>query len=84
MCDLDVMGAPSKLGVIRKAAALARVRPTFVWSCEEEAAWRKWKTCKNVMPHERTIARMPPAEVTPDFAHEHCKGYQEEAIEETQ
>ncbi len=29
MCDLDVMGAPSKLSVIRNAAALARVRPTF-------------------------------------------------------
>ena len=33
MCDLDVMGATSKLSVIRKAAALARVvvaraRPT--------------------------------------------------------
>jgi hypothetical protein len=27
VCDLDVMGAPSKFSVIRKAAALARARP---------------------------------------------------------
>ncbi len=30
MCDLDVMGAPSKLSVIRKAADLGRPRPTFL------------------------------------------------------
>ena len=34
MCDLDVMDVPSKVSVIRKVAALARVRPTFVFSCE--------------------------------------------------
>ncbi len=38
MCDLDVMGAPSKVSVIRKAAALARARPTFALSCEESRA----------------------------------------------
>jgi hypothetical protein len=30
VCDLDMMGAPSKLSVIRKAAALARARPTLM------------------------------------------------------
>ncbi len=39
MCDLDVMGAPSKLSVIRKAVALRRVRPTFLLSWAEKAAW---------------------------------------------
>jgi hypothetical protein len=29
VCDLDMMGAPSELSVIRKAAALGRARPTF-------------------------------------------------------
>ena len=32
MCDLDVMVAPSKLSVIRKAASLERVRPTLLLS----------------------------------------------------
>jgi hypothetical protein len=32
-CDLDVMGAPSKLSVIRKAAALTRVKSTLLLSC---------------------------------------------------
>ncbi len=31
-----MMGAPSKLSVIRKAAALARARPTFALICEEK------------------------------------------------
>jgi hypothetical protein len=30
VCDLDVMGAPFKLSVIRKAASLARTRPTLL------------------------------------------------------
>ncbi len=37
MCDLDVMGAPSKLSVIRKAAALARARPTFAFELLRES-----------------------------------------------
>jgi hypothetical protein len=37
------MGVPSKLNVIRKAAALARMLPTRDLSCEENAARRKWK-----------------------------------------
>jgi hypothetical protein len=32
------MGAPSKLSVIRKAAAFARVRPTLLFSWAETAA----------------------------------------------
>ena len=43
MCDLDVIGAPSKLSVIRRAAALARMLPTRDLSSEEKAARRKWK-----------------------------------------
>ncbi len=39
VCDLDVMGAPSKLSVIRKAAALARAR-TLLLSWAEKAAQR--------------------------------------------
>ncbi len=42
VCDLDVMGDPSKLSVIRKAAALARVRPTFLLNCWEKAERWKW------------------------------------------
>ncbi len=41
VCDLDVMGPPPKLSVLRKVAVLARVRPTFDLSCEEKAARRK-------------------------------------------
>jgi hypothetical protein len=37
-----VIGDPSKLRLIRKAAALARARPTFPLSPEEKAARRKW------------------------------------------
>jgi hypothetical protein len=38
VCDLDVMGMPSKLIVIRKTAALERVRPTLALSCEKSRA----------------------------------------------
>ena len=41
MCDLDVMGTPSKLRVIRKVAALVRVRATFDLNCEEKVS-RNW------------------------------------------
>jgi hypothetical protein len=34
---LEVIGAPSMLRLTRKAAALARVLPTFALSCEENA-----------------------------------------------
>jgi hypothetical protein len=33
VCDLDVMGVPSKLSVIRKAVSLERVRSTLLLSC---------------------------------------------------
>ena len=39
-CVLEVIGAPSRLRLIRKTAALARVLPTFDLSCEENAARR--------------------------------------------
>jgi hypothetical protein len=42
VCDLDVMDAPSKLSVIRKAATFARARPTLLLNCWAKAAWRKW------------------------------------------
>ncbi len=41
--DLDAIGAPSKLRTIRKAAALARARPTLLFIPERKAAQRKWK-----------------------------------------
>ena len=48
VCDFDMMGAPSKLSVIRKAAALARARPTLLLSWAEKAVFvyyesMKWK-----------------------------------------
>ena len=48
VCDLDVMGDPSKLIVRRKTAALARARPTLLLSCEEKAARRKWNWPRSV------------------------------------
>ena len=39
-CDVDMMGVPAKLSVIRKAAALARARPTLFLSLAEKAARR--------------------------------------------
>jgi hypothetical protein len=35
VCDLDVMGDPSKLRVIRKVPDFARVRPTLLLSWSE-------------------------------------------------
>ena len=43
VCDTEVTGAPSRLRLIRKAAALARMFPHFDLSIEEKAARRKWK-----------------------------------------
>jgi hypothetical protein len=40
---LEVIGAPSKLRLIRNAAALARIDETRDLSMEEKAARRKWK-----------------------------------------
>jgi hypothetical protein len=37
-CDLDMMGDPSKLSVIRKVVVLVRARPTLFLSIEEKAA----------------------------------------------
>jgi hypothetical protein len=36
VCDLDVMGTPSKLRVIRKVSSLARARPTLLLSWTEK------------------------------------------------
>ena len=45
MCSqVEVIGAPSKSRLTRKAAALARVLPTFAFRCEENEARRKWKS----------------------------------------
>ena len=35
MCDLDVIGDPSKLGVLRKDEDLVRMLPTRDLNCEE-------------------------------------------------
>jgi hypothetical protein len=44
VCDLDVMGDPSKLSVIRKDAALARSRTTLFLNCWARVARRKWNS----------------------------------------
>jgi hypothetical protein len=46
--DLDMMGDPSKLSVIRKVVALARDRPTLFLSWEEKATRRKWNWTRSV------------------------------------
>jgi hypothetical protein len=43
VCDLDVIGAPSRLRLTRKAAALGRMLPTRDLSSEKKPARRKWK-----------------------------------------
>ena len=43
VCDLEVIGAPSRLRLIRKAAALARIDEKRDLIIEEKAARRKWK-----------------------------------------
>ena len=40
VCVLDVIGAPSIFRLTRKAAALARMSPTFALSCEENTTHR--------------------------------------------
>jgi hypothetical protein len=40
VCDLDMMGVPSKLSVIRKTAVLQRVRPTLILIRTEKAVRR--------------------------------------------
>ncbi len=42
MWDLDAIGVPSRLRLIRKAAALARILPTLDLSIEAKAAKGKW------------------------------------------
>jgi hypothetical protein len=39
--DLDVMGVPFKLIVIRKSTVLVRTRPTLPFTCEENTTWLK-------------------------------------------
>ncbi len=46
MCDLDVTGVPSIFSVIRSAAALARMLPTFDLSCEEEVPFVYYESIK--------------------------------------
>ena len=48
MCDLDATGAPSIFNVIRTAAALARMLPTFDLSCEENAALENETSCNRI------------------------------------
>ena len=43
VCDLNVIGAPSNLSVIRRAAALVRMFPTRDLSIEEKVVRWKWK-----------------------------------------
>jgi hypothetical protein len=48
VCDLDMMGAPSKLSVIRKPAVSARARSTLFLSWSEKTARRKWNWPRSV------------------------------------
>ena len=47
-CVCETIGAPSKLSVMRKTAALARMLPTLDLRCEENAARRKWNWPRSV------------------------------------
>ena len=42
VCVLDVTGAPSIFSVIRSAATLTRMLPTFELSCEKNTTRLKW------------------------------------------
>ena len=64
VCDLDVMGAPSKLSVIRKVASCARPRPTLFLTCWAKAARRKWNwsrscsgSCTPEVVKKRSVSR---------------------------
>ncbi len=48
VCDLDVMGVPSKLSVIRKDTVLARARSTLLLNCWAKASWWKWNWPQSV------------------------------------
>ncbi len=48
VCDLDVMGAPSKLSVIHKNTDFVRVRPTLLLRCEEKSTRWKWNCPRSV------------------------------------
>jgi hypothetical protein len=47
VCDFDMMGAPSKLSVIRKVASLERARPTLLLS--ESRAGMYWVVGDNFL-----------------------------------
>ena len=58
MCDLEAIGAPSMFRLIRSAAALARMLPTFDLSFEENAARRKWNlVCATVIVYYESLKR---------------------------
>ncbi len=68
MCDLDVMGVPSKLSVIRKGESLARSRPTLDLICEENVVRRyfRWfikiriRTTPEFFTPSKEITDVPP------------------------
>ena len=42
VCDLEAIGAPSIINVIRSAAALSRMSPNLDLICEEKVVRWKW------------------------------------------
>jgi antitoxin (DNA-binding transcriptional repressor) of toxin-antitoxin stability system len=66
VCDLEVIGVPSRLRLISKAVALARIDETRDLSIEEKTARRKWKNapifdCADWTPEagkKRSVSRL--------------------------
>jgi hypothetical protein len=46
VCDLEVIGVPSRLRLIRNVVTLVRIDETRDLNMEEKAARRKWKNAK--------------------------------------
>jgi hypothetical protein len=44
VCDLEDVGVPSIITLIRKVSVLVRMSPTFDLRCEEDTVRRKWKS----------------------------------------
>ncbi len=58
MCVLKVIGAPSRLRLIRKATALARVLLTLDFSCEEIFTRLAYTGLRGGLEHLKTETRL--------------------------
>jgi len=65
VCDVEVIGVPSRLRLIRKSGTLAKIKLTRDLNIEEKTARRKWKNpplvdCENWTPEvakKRSVSR---------------------------